>query len=446
MHVFLLGVSHQTAPVDLREQLDFSSRDVGAAVEALAARSSAGEAVVLSTCNRSEIYVASDDPARARRSSIEFLGSYHELPRRGVRAARLRPHRRGRRAAPVPRRRRARLAGRRRAADPRPGQGRVPGGRGAAVRRAGADAALPLLVRRRQARAHGNRARRRRGLGGLCRGGAGAQDLRPARRPRRARGRRRRDQHADRAAPARAGRRRDRRSPAGPPRTPRRSPRRWTAAPSPGAICAARSPRADIVITATGSQRPIITRADVEAVSGRRRGEPLFIIDIAVPRDVDAVGRRDRAGVPLQRRRPAGDRPGEPEPAVVGDRPRRSRSSREEVERFAAWQRSRGAVPTVVALRQRFEQIRRAELQRLESKLGGLPPEARASVDEVTRLIVEKLLLDAHRAAQGAARRGNADRLHRGGQPAVRAARRDAAERRPRTRRWTPSRPNRTRS
>jgi glutamyl-tRNA reductase len=66
MHVFLLGVSHQTAPIDVREQLDFSSRDVGAAVEALATRYSAGEAVVLSTCNRSEIYVASEDPERAR--------------------------------------------------------------------------------------------------------------------------------------------------------------------------------------------------------------------------------------------------------------------------------------------------------------------------------------------------------------------------------------------
>ena len=47
MHVFLLGVSHQTAPIDVRERLDFSSRDVGAAVETLAARYSAGEAVVL---------------------------------------------------------------------------------------------------------------------------------------------------------------------------------------------------------------------------------------------------------------------------------------------------------------------------------------------------------------------------------------------------------------
>ena len=51
-------------------------------------------------------------------------------------------------------------------------------------------------------------------------------------------------------------------------------------------------------------------------------------------------------------------------------------------------------MPTVVALRQRFDAIRRAELQRLESKLTGLSPEARARVDEVTRLIVEKLLLE----------------------------------------------------
>ena len=227
MHVFLLGVSHQTAPIDVREQLDFSSRDVGAAVEALAARYSAGEAVVLSTCNRSEIYVASDDPARARAGDlIEFLGSYHSLPAEAFEGARLRPHRRRRLAAPVPRGGGARFAGRRRAADPRPGQGRVPGGRGAAVRRPGADAALPHLVRRRQARALGNRARRGRDFGGLCRRGAGAQDLRPSRRARRARGRRRRDQHAHRPAPAGAGRGRHRRSPAAPPRTPTRSRRR----------------------------------------------------------------------------------------------------------------------------------------------------------------------------------------------------------------------------
>jgi len=54
---------------------------------------------------------------------------------------------------------------------------------------------------------------------------------------------------------------------------------------------------------------------------------------------------------------------------------------------------SREIVPTVVALRQRFETIRQAELQRLEPKMAGLPPEARARLEEITHLIVEKLLV-----------------------------------------------------
>jgi glutamyl-tRNA reductase len=65
----------------------------------------------------------------------------------------------------------------------------------------------------------------------------------------------------------------------------------------------------------------------------------------------------------------------------------------EEVLRFSAWMQSREIIPTVVALRQRFETIRQSELTRLEPKLAGLPPEARERLDEITRLIVEKLLL-----------------------------------------------------
>src|SRR5688572_13410228 len=80
MHLLLLGVSHRTAPLDLREQLDFSSRDLGAAVEALATRPGAAESVVLSTCNRSEIYVASSDPGQARDEIVRFLSDYHHLP------------------------------------------------------------------------------------------------------------------------------------------------------------------------------------------------------------------------------------------------------------------------------------------------------------------------------------------------------------------------------
>jgi glutamyl-tRNA reductase len=150
---------------------------------------------------------------------------------------------------------------------------------------------------------------------------------------------------------------------------------------------------ADIVVTATGSQRPIITRAQVETVTGRYRRDPLFIIDVAVPRDVEAsVGdieqvflyNVDDLQMVVQEnisRRAAEIARAE---AIVS----------EEVAKFTAWQRSRGAIPTVVALRERFDAIRRAELQRLDPKLAGLPPEARALFEQMTRLLVEKLLLE----------------------------------------------------
>ena len=55
MHLLLVGISHHTAPVELRERLDFQTRGVEAALRALTARGIAQEAVVLSTCNRVEI-------------------------------------------------------------------------------------------------------------------------------------------------------------------------------------------------------------------------------------------------------------------------------------------------------------------------------------------------------------------------------------------------------
>ena len=144
----------------------------------------------------------------------------------------------------------------------------------------------------------------------------------------------------------------------------------------------------DIVITATGAAAPILTKAHIEAVMRPRRNRPLFIIDIAVPRDVEAAaGEIEQVFLynidDLQ--------------ATVRENLARRASEvaraetivNEEVEKFGGWFRSRGAIPTVVALRERFEAIRRAELERLDFKLSSLPPEARARVDEITHLIVE---------------------------------------------------------
>jgi len=150
----------------------------------------------------------------------------------------------------------------------------------------------------------------------------------------------------------------------------------------------------DIVITATGSQRPIITRQHLESTSdGRRRSAPLFIIDIAVPRDV-APDVAEIEQVFLYNVDDLQSIVDENLSRRGAEITRAEHIVAEELARFSSWQRSRGAVPTVVALRQKFETIRRTELQRLEHKLAGLPPDSKVRVDEITRLIVEKLLLE----------------------------------------------------
>jgi glutamyl-tRNA reductase len=146
---------------------------------------------------------------------------------------------------------------------------------------------------------------------------------------------------------------------------------------------------ADIVISATGAAAPILTKAQLESVMRPRRNRPLFIIDIAMPRDVEAAAGAledvflyniDDLQATVQEnlaRRAAEVQRAE---AIVDD----------EVGKFAFWMRSRSAVPIVVALRQRFDAVRRAEVERLTA---GMPADARERVDDITRLLVEKLLL-----------------------------------------------------
>jgi glutamyl-tRNA reductase len=392
MQVILLGVSHRTAPVELRERLDFSSRDMDAAIEALALRPSAAESVVLSTCNRSEIYVVSSDPMQARQEVTAFLSEYHHLP-----ASAFTPHlfSYDNEAAVEHLFRVAAGLDSIVVGEPEI-LGQVKDAFQAAAERHRAGPLLSKLFH--WSFVVGKRVRTETGLGegavsvsfaavalarkifGQLNGrrvlvvGAGeistltAQHLRTngvgeifvaSRTP----------AHADMLAAAVNG-------------------RSITWDDLAHGVAAA-----DIVITATGSQRPIITRAQVEAVTGRHRRDPLFIIDIAVPRDVEAsVGDIEQVFLynvddlqtivqeNLSRRRSEVERA----EAIV----------REELAKFAAWRRSRGAVPTIIALRERFDRIRRSELHRLDTKLAGLPPDARARVDDVTRLIVEKLLLE----------------------------------------------------
>src|SRR5688572_29666431 len=87
MHLLLVGISHKTAPVELRERIDFHARGLDAALRELAARLSTTETVVLSTCNRAELYAASHEIDRARVELVSFIGEFH-----GVERTALLPH------------------------------------------------------------------------------------------------------------------------------------------------------------------------------------------------------------------------------------------------------------------------------------------------------------------------------------------------------------------
>src|SRR5262245_55609325 len=82
MHLLLVGISHRTAPVDLRERVDFGARGLESALSALASRpaqATLSEAIVVSTCNRAEIYAACEDPAAARSDLAAFISDFNAV-------------------------------------------------------------------------------------------------------------------------------------------------------------------------------------------------------------------------------------------------------------------------------------------------------------------------------------------------------------------------------
>ena len=80
MNLFLLGASHHSTPIDLRERIDFTRRGVAHALAELAQLPGLSEVVILSTCNRSEIYVICDDPQSARPALTAFMSGFHDVP------------------------------------------------------------------------------------------------------------------------------------------------------------------------------------------------------------------------------------------------------------------------------------------------------------------------------------------------------------------------------
>ncbi|MGD0767128.1 MAG: glutamyl-tRNA reductase [Tepidisphaeraceae bacterium] len=150
---------------------------------------------------------------------------------------------------------------------------------------------------------------------------------------------------------------------------------------------------ADIVITSTGSDKPIITRSMFDAVIRRRRYRPVFLIDIAVPRDVAAdVAKIENVYLynldDLQQ-------------AVTATQDKRSavaeaaaRIVEQHVSDFAAWNRARMMGPLIDHLYQRSHALAQEELARTVAKLSGVTDADKQQLEELTRRIVNKLLHD----------------------------------------------------
>ena len=149
--------------------------------------------------------------------------------------------------------------------------------------------------------------------------------------------------------------------------------------------------QADVVVSSTAAPGFVLS-ADALAPSLRaRKGRPVLLVDLAVPRDVDpALAAIDGCFV-----YDIDDLEAVVSASLEGRRAEAVQAEQlvaAEAERFRAWQASLAVVPAIASLRARAEEIRAAELARIEARLGRLPEGDRDVVDTVTAQIVNKLL------------------------------------------------------
>jgi glutamyl-tRNA reductase len=167
---------------------------------------------------------------------------------------------------------------------------------------------------------------------------------------------------------------------------------------------------ADIIITSTGAPHHIFRREHGQAFLHKRRNRPMFFIDIAVPRDVDpAMNKLEGLFVydidDLQ----------QVAAAHIAERKSIAAGAEllveGEVERFNQRRRTVNVAPVIVALQRQAEELRQAEIRRIQTRLGSLTAEQAAAVEALTRGLVNKFLHPPMQALKQAARENDAVRL-----------------------------------
>jgi len=148
---------------------------------------------------------------------------------------------------------------------------------------------------------------------------------------------------------------------------------------------------ADIIITSTGAPGYIIDRPLVSAALRRRKNHLLFLIDIAVPRDIDpGVGAMDN--VYLYNIDDLQQVVDENLKSRMAEAARAEEIISGEVALFTRWRATLDAVPTIVDLKNRVEDITRGELDRSMSWMTGLGEEERGNVETLIRSVTNKIL------------------------------------------------------
>jgi glutamyl-tRNA reductase len=149
-------------------------------------------------------------------------------------------------------------------------------------------------------------------------------------------------------------------------------------------------PEIDILIASSGAQQYILGPDEVHRAIAVRKNRPMFLIDIAVPRNIDPrTGQLDNVFLydidDLQKvvERNVTLRQKEAEEA--------ERIVEEEVERTIIILKTRVVAPTIVALQEQLEQIRSNEMDRMRGKLGALTPQQEEAVEALTRGIINKI-------------------------------------------------------
>jgi glutamyl-tRNA reductase len=149
-------------------------------------------------------------------------------------------------------------------------------------------------------------------------------------------------------------------------------------------------PEMDMVIASSGAPHFVLTRDAMKRVIGARRNRPMFLIDIAVPRNIEpSVNELDNVFLyDIDDLRTAVDenRKGREQEAQAAER-----IVADEVERTISRLRAREMGPVIVSLQQQLEAVCNSELERMRSKLGDLTPQQQEALEALMRGIVNKV-------------------------------------------------------